>query len=80
MTDTDIDKLKQEADQRLNEYITMIESTNNSLLITLKQCVSLLSRFSESVPDQEGFKELLKHLNDIIASGELVVKKGQSFD
>ena len=73
MTDMDIDKLKQEADQRLYEYITMIESTNNSLLSTLKQCVSLLSQFSEAVPDKEVFEKLIKHLKDIINAGEQVV-------
>ena len=73
MTDVDIEKLKQEADQRLCEYISMIESTNDSLLSTLRQCISLLSKFSEAVPDQEGFKKLIKHLNDIIKAGEQVV-------
>jgi hypothetical protein len=74
MTEIDIDKLKQEADQRLFEYITLIENTNDSLLSTLKQCVSLLSQFSEAVPDKEGFKTLIKHLNAIINAGEQVVK------
>jgi hypothetical protein len=74
MTDSDIEKLKQEADQRLYEYITMIESTNLSFVNTLKQCVTLLSQFSEVVPDQEEFNKLIKHLNDIIDAGEQVVK------
>jgi len=74
MTEIDIDKLKQEADQRLFEYITLIENTNDSLLSTLKQCVSLLSQFSEAVPDKEGFETLIKHLNVIINAGDQVVK------
>ena len=73
MTHTDLDKLKQEADQRLCEYISMIETTNDSLLTTLTQCVSLLSQFTEAVPDREGFNKLIKHLNEIIKAGEQVV-------
>ena len=75
MTDPEIEELKQEADQRLQEYITLIEGTNDSLLTTLKQCVSLLSQFTDAVPNPKPFKELLEHLGKIIDAGEQVVSK-----
>ena len=75
MTNIDIERLKQEANKRLFEYISLLESTNDSLLNTLKQCVSLLSQFSDFSPDQEGFKDMLDQLKDIIRVGERVVIK-----
>ena len=75
MIDPEIEILKQEADQKLLEYITLIESTNDSLLNTLKQCVALLSQFADAVPDPEPFKELLNHLEKIIIAGDQVVTK-----
>lgn len=75
MSNTDIEKLKQEADQKLLEYITLLESTNDSLLSTLKQCVSVLSQFTEAVPDPEAVKNLLHHLDIIIKAGDQLVFK-----
>ncbi len=72
MTDTDLEKLKHEANQKLLEYITLLETTNDTLLTTLRQSVSLLSQFAEAVPDPVKFKELLGHLNQIIQAGEQV--------
>ena len=75
MTDPEIEELKQEANQRLQEYINLIEGTNESLLTTLKQCVSLLTQFAGAVPDPKPFRELLDHLGKIIDAGEQVVAK-----
>ncbi len=68
-----MEKLKHEANRKIFEYIALLESSNDSLLNTLKQCVSLLSQFTEVVPNPESFRDLLEHLNQIIQTGERVV-------
>ena len=75
MTDKDIDKLKEEANKKIFEYVALLETTNDALLNTLKQCAKLLSEFTQAMPDNQGFKEIINDLNNAIKIGERVVIK-----
>jgi hypothetical protein len=75
MADQEIEELKKEADQRLYEYISILEETNSELLNTLKKCLTLLTQFSEIIPDNEDLEETIAALNDIIKVGERVNKE-----
>lgn len=75
MKDKDIEELEQEANEKLYEYIDLLEKANDELLIALKKCVSLLSQFSEAIPGMEGFEDALGQLKEIVMIGERVVIK-----
>ena len=49
MTDPDTEELLKEREQKLFEYIALLENTNDDLVNALKQCTSLLSQFKEFV-------------------------------
>ena len=50
---TDTNDVKNDEKDKLFEYIALLEKTNTELMETLKQCVFLLSQFTEAVPDPD---------------------------
>ncbi len=61
--------------QKLFEYIALLEHTNEELVKTLKKCVELLTQFKSSVPDPEGWQEMLDVFQKTIKVGERVVEE-----
>jgi hypothetical protein len=45
--------------QKLFEYVAALENTNEELVKTLKKCVEVLTEFKSSVPNPEGWQEML---------------------
>ena len=59
--------------QKLFEYIALLEHTNKELVETLKKCVALLTQFKSSVPDPQGWQEMLDVFQNTIKAGERAV-------
>ena len=65
--------MSEELDQKLFNYISLLEKTNQELVKTLKKCVDLLTEFKSSVPDQDGWQEMLDVFQETIRVGERIV-------
>jgi len=48
--------VSQELDQKILNYIALLENTNEQLVKTLKRCVELLTEFKSSVHDPQGWQ------------------------
>ena len=57
-------------EQKIFNYITALENTNEELLIALKKCVEALTQFKPWVPDPYGFQEMLNLFHETIKVGE----------
>lgn len=55
--------------------IATLESTNQALLDTVKECVKILTAMKESVPDPKGWEEMLDRFQETIKTGEKVSLK-----
>ena len=67
--------MNEELDQKIFNYIALLEKTNGELVKTLKKCVELLTEFKSSVPDQDGWQEMLDVFQETISVGERIVGK-----
>ncbi len=67
--------MSKELDQKIFNYITLLESTNEELVNTLKKCVELLGQFKSSVPDPKGWQEMLDVFQETIKVGKRIVGK-----
>ena len=65
--------MSKELDQKLFNYIALLENTNEELVITLKRCVQLLAEFKPSVHDPKGWQEMLDVFQETIKVGERIV-------
>ena len=65
--------MNEELDQKIYNYIALLEKTNEELVKTLKKCVELLTEFKSSVPDQDGWQEMLDVFQGAIKAGERIV-------
>ena len=65
--------MNEELDQKIFNYIALLEKTNGELVKTLKKCVELLTEFKSSVPDQDGWQEMLDVFQETIRVGERIV-------
>ena len=59
--------------QKLFEYIALLENTNEELVKTLKKCVEVLTEFKSSVPNPEGWQEMLDVFQETVKAGERIV-------
>ncbi len=59
--------------QKIFEYISLLKNTNEQLVKSLKRCVELLTEFKSSVPDPQGWQEMLDIFQETIRGGEKVV-------
>ena len=59
--------------QKLFEYIAALENTNEEFVKTLKKCVEVLTEFKSSVPNPEGWQEMLDVFQETIKVGERIV-------
>ena len=67
--------MSEELDQKIFNYIALLESTNEQLVITLKRCVQLLAEFKSSVHDPKGWQEMLDVFQETIKVGKRIVGK-----
>jgi len=65
--------LNEELDQKIYNYIALLENTNEELVKTLKKCVELLTEFKSSVPDPQSWQEMLDVFQEAIKVGERIV-------
>ena len=65
--------MSKELDQKIFNYITALESANEELVKTLKHFVELLTQFKSSVPDPQGWQEMLDVFQETIKAGERIV-------
>ena len=62
-------------EQKIFNYITALESTNEELLTALKKCVEVLTQFKPHIADQQGFQEMLNLFHETIKVGERTVEE-----
>jgi hypothetical protein len=65
--------LSKDPTKKLFEYIALLEKTSEELVNTLKKCVELLTQFKSSVPDPQGWQEMLNVFEETIKVGERIV-------
>jgi hypothetical protein len=65
--------LSKDPTQKLFDYVTLLENTNKELVKTLKKCVEILTHFKPSVPDPQGWQEMLDVFQETIKAGERAV-------
>jgi hypothetical protein len=61
-------------EQKIFNYITALENTNEELLNALKKCVEALTQFKPWVPDPYGFQEMLNLFHETIKIGERMIE------
>ena len=62
-------------EQKIFNYITALEDTNEELLNALKKCVEVLTQFKPYVPDQQGYQKMLELFQETIKVGERTVEE-----
>ena len=62
-------------EQKIFNYITALENTNEELLNALKKCVEALTQFKPWVPDPYGFQEMLNLFHETIKVGERTMEE-----
>jgi len=67
--------LSEDPTQKLSEYIALLEKPNEEDVKTLKRCVELLTEFKSSVPDPQGWQEMLDAFEEIIRVAEGVSER-----
>ena len=65
--------MDKELEQKMFDYITALEDTNEELLKSLKYSVAILRKLKVAVPDPEGWQEMLDTFNETIKVGERIV-------
>jgi len=67
--------LSENPTQKLFEYISLLENVNEQLVNTLKRCIELLRELKSSVPDPDGWQDMLNTFRETIKVGERIVGK-----
>ena len=62
-------------EQKIFNYITALEDTNEELLNALKKCVEVWTQFKPWVPDPYGFQEMLNLFHETIKLGERTIEE-----
>jgi hypothetical protein len=65
--------LSKELDQKIFNYITALEDTNEELLKSLKYSVAVLKEMKPSAPNTQKWQEMLNTFNETINVGERIV-------
>jgi hypothetical protein len=66
--------LEQRPDTETMQVYHILEDTNKELVKTLKKSVELLTQVKPSVPDPQGWQEMLDVFKETIKVGERVVR------
>ena len=62
-------------EQKIFNYITALEDTNEELLNALKKCVEVWTQFKPWVPDPYGYHEMLNLFHETIKVGERTIEE-----
>ena len=61
--------------QKLFEYISLLENVNEQLVNTLKRCIEVLTELKSSVPDPDGWQDMLNTFKEATKVGERITGK-----
>ena len=59
--------------QKVFDYITTLENTNEVLIKTLKYCVAILTEIKLSTQDPKEWQQMLNRLEETINLGEKII-------
>lgn len=59
--------------QKVFDYITTLENTNEVLIKTLKYCVAILTEIKLSTQDPKEWQQMLNRLQETINLGEKII-------
>ena len=62
-------------EQKIFNYITPFENTNEELLNSLKKCVEVLTQFKPHIADQQGCQDMLDLFQETIKVGEWTIEE-----
>jgi hypothetical protein len=65
--------LETKLNQKVYDYITTLEKTNEVLIKTLKYCVVILTEIKPSVQDPKEWQQMLNRLQETINLGEKII-------
>lgn len=66
------DRLETDLEEKVLNYITLLEKTNDELLYTLKHCSRILTDLRTFVHDPVEWQKMLDALDETIENGEKV--------
>jgi hypothetical protein len=58
---------------KIGDSIALLENTNEELVKTPKKCVEVLTQFKSSVPDPQGWQEMLDVFQETIKAEDRIV-------
>ena len=67
--------MKTKLNQRVYDYITTLEKTNEVLIKTLKYCVAILTEIKPSDQDPKEWQQMLNRFQETIKLGEKIISK-----
>ena len=67
--------MENELNQKVYDYITTLENTNEVLIKTLKYCVAILAEIKPSAQDLEEWQKMLNRLQETIKLGENIISE-----
>jgi len=65
--------LETKLNQKVFDYITTLENTNEVLIKTLKYCVAILTEIKLSTQDPKEWQQMLNRLEETINLGEKII-------
>jgi hypothetical protein len=65
--------LENELNQKVYDYITTLEKTNEVLIKTLKYCVAILAESKPSSQDPKEWQQMLNRFQETINLGEKII-------
>jgi len=67
--------LETKLNQKVFDYITTLENTNEVLIKTLKYCVAILTEIKPSTQDPKEWQQMLNRLQETINLGEKITSE-----
>jgi len=67
--------LETKLNQKVFDYITTLENTNEVLIKTLKYCVAILTEIKPSAKDPKEWQQMLNRLQETINLGEKIINE-----
>ena len=65
--------MSQDYTEKLLTHVDTLEKVNDQLLVSLKDCVEVMTELKDLVPDPDGWQVMLDRFEEIITVGERVV-------
>jgi hypothetical protein len=67
--------MESKLNQKVYDYISTLEKTNEVLIKTLKYCVAILEEIKSSVEDPKEWQKMLNRLQETITLGEKIISE-----